>query len=700
MQRQTLQTGYDRGVVQDVPRYLLPAGAVWNLTDYLTSLEGAPLQKRGGWKAGSALAGATRLNAVAYSPFSGSDKYCLIDDRGHLWFSGVSYSAEVLAQNPSLYWRLGESVGATTVQDSTTNNRDGSCAGVTLGEPGAITGDTDTAALFASPSSITTVYTPFPSGSKRTFIGWAERDTSAGSDTLFEGDGFVTGVGSIAPSLYIAGGGEDVTFRPNAAAGGSATWAAAWPGTGSYVFWTLTYDDSTKTAELFINGVSQGTKILANGYSASGGRFVLGSDFDGKMDEVAIFESILTAAQITAIHNAASGAITDMGAAVTTKQRPVFFNGKLIILPDGVTFTTPKKFDGTTISTLAMTGLTGVTPLWGVTYKSRLVIADTSTLYFSNALDPETYDVDSFVKATDPIVGIAALSNMIAIFSSGKSERLRGTTPPSSTTDGDMTLEPMFPEGCIDARSLVVFNSQMIWANLNGVHISDGASIANLVELGGIKQYWDSLMQSYVSGWVLAGGIIKGRYVLSITDASGGFVAALLCNLASKTWTFLSNVPAAMFSESQGAVAELLMATSNHNYVGFFASCFDPASRSSDGDGTAVQPSIEFPFFRGGTGSSRWRDLFLGVDLELGAGQTADLELWYTTTPDSSDYTQLVDDSGSPITIGGTSGYEVQRIPVGIAANGLGLKIVQVGASNKTELFDLEAIIRDREGRF
>lgn len=42
----------------------------------------------------------------------------------------------------------------------------------------------------------------------------------------------------------------------------------------------------------------------------------------------------------------------------------------------------------------------------------------------------------------------------------------------------------------------------------------------------------------------------------------------------------------------------------------------------------------------------------------------------------------------------------MQRVPVSLAANGIGLKIDQIGASNKTALFDLEATIRDREGRF
>lgn len=702
MQRQTLQAAYSRGVVRDLPRYELPQGAVWGLKDFLPNTDGAPLQKRGGWRAGEPLALASSLNAVAYSPFGGSDKFCLIDDRGHLWFSNIIYFATVLGHTPQLYWRLDEAYLSTAVKDKSAFGRTGTATHVSFGQVGAITGDPDQAANTARAFSsiLADTYNPFQRGSSRTFMGWAKRTSTAGADVLFEGEA--------TPGLVISAGSENITFKPSASAA-ALTWAAAWPATGVWVFWVLTYNDASDSgrAELFINGVSKGAQSYASGLqypslpAGETNRFLIG-DLTGYLDEYAVFSSILSSASISDIYSAASGGsgMNDVGAFTTTKQRPVFFNDLLIALPSGGAFTTPKKFDGVTISNLAMSGLVGVTPSWGVAYKSRLVIADSDTLYFSDILDPEVYDVDSFVKATHPITGLAALPNMIAIFSAGAVERLRGTTPPSTLSDGDMALEPAFAEGCIDARSIVVYQDQMIWANLNGVHVSDGASIANLAAVGGIQQYWTDLMQSYTSNWVLAGGIYKGHYIVSITDGSGTEIASFLCNLATKTWTFLSNVKSMMFSESQGSASELMMAVADHNYAGYFASVFTPDSSSLDGDGTAVEPEIEFPFFRSGSGSTRWRDLFLGVDLENGDGQTADLELYYTTSPDGESYTQLLDDTGAPVTIGGTDGYELQRIATNLAANGIGLKIVQVGASNKTALFELEALARIREGRF
>ena len=220
-------------------------------------------------------------------------------------FSGGSYAAEVLADNPALYWRLGESSG-TNANDETANNRDGTYgSGVTLGQAGAIVGDADTAVDLNDTANglISSAYACFVNGSQRTFEGWASRDTSTGEDSLFGGTN-VTGT----PILRCRAGSQDVQFFANRATT-SVTWTAAWPGNGQWVHWVLTFNEATDTAELFINGVSKGTQTMASGYSGSAGNFAAGirgaSDpFDGKLDEIAVYESILSGARILAHYDA------------------------------------------------------------------------------------------------------------------------------------------------------------------------------------------------------------------------------------------------------------------------------------------------------------------------------------------------------------------------------------------------------------
>lgn len=398
--------------------------------------------------------------------------------------------------------------------------------------------------------------------------------------------------------------------------------------------------------------------------------------------------------QLVAIDNAGTlydaTAEVSKGAAVVPVSRPVFFTN-LLIIPGS----TVKKYDGST----APADLTGAPAngLYATTYKSRLVLGVGSDLHFSVAGDPQSWDALSTIGMTDPITGVAALRNMIAVFSKARSERVRGSIPPDSTTDGDMVREPMFDEGCIDARSIAVSGDKVIWANANGVHISDGAAIDNLIALGGLQQYWTNLMGSYTSSWTLSAGLYSGYYVIAIMNG-GTFVDALACRLSTKTWIFLSNLPSVMFAEAYSSAPQLYFAQRGATKVGSLGAIFSPSSsNASDGNGTAVQPTIELPFYRGNPGSKRWRNFYLGVDLDASAGTYLQLE--YTTFPEDLVYDDVADDAGVPIQIAPTSGYQRTKIPFKLAAEGVGLKITQVGASNKTMLFDVEAELHEREGR-
>jgi hypothetical protein len=215
--------------------------------------------------------------------------------------NGTSYQTTVLGDSPSLYWRLGTS-GTT---DLSGNGRNGTAqGGVTIGgATGAIAGDADAATDFDGSSDyVSSTYKPFINSTTRTFEGWAWRDSSAATSTLFGGGQTTTGQEA---RLYITSGSNDVNFQANHFAGTTQTWAAAWPGTGQWVHWVLIFNESADTAELFINGVSQTSKAATTPFITVAGNFELGTHiegaggwWDGKLDEVAVYESALSAAQI------------------------------------------------------------------------------------------------------------------------------------------------------------------------------------------------------------------------------------------------------------------------------------------------------------------------------------------------------------------------------------------------------------------
>jgi hypothetical protein len=259
----------------------------------------------------------TEIAAVeAYGAYN-----CSFDERGgvqsRLGFQkrngtpfGTGYKAQLLASTPSLYWRFDEGAGAITALDASGNGNTGTYGtGVTLAQPGLLTGDSNTAAAFNDTANAfvrAASYSPFASGSSRTFMGWANRAATTDDDTLF---GAIT-TGLLPAQLVVLAGGTDVRWQ--ARGGSTVTWPAAWPGTGQRVHWALTYNDTTRVAELFINGVSKGQLTVGTAYPASG-VFMAGlgpgnvSPWNGVLDEIAVFGSILSGATITAIYNAGLG---------------------------------------------------------------------------------------------------------------------------------------------------------------------------------------------------------------------------------------------------------------------------------------------------------------------------------------------------------------------------------------------------------
>lgn len=213
----------------------------------------------------------------------------------------IAQKLMVLGYSPSLYWRLGEPSG-TTINDASPNGNGGTAgAGVTLAQTGAYSQDASTSALFNNTATAivtATAFKPFATNSQRTYMGWANRAAATDADAIFaSSDGNTL--------LTILSASNSMTFRPRAV---NVQWSSAWPGTGQWVHWALTYDDSALAAELFINGVSKGVLNPASGYGLSSSLVItLGSassaTWNGNMQDFAVFNRILSSGDINAIYN-------------------------------------------------------------------------------------------------------------------------------------------------------------------------------------------------------------------------------------------------------------------------------------------------------------------------------------------------------------------------------------------------------------
>lgn len=217
----------------------------------------------------------------------------------------VRYVDIVLADFPELFWRMGETSG-TTVADATGNGHTGNVgSGVVLGRAGAVRGDFSAATDGSSNGVVSSsTYNPFVSGSQRSFECWMMRYISS-------------------PNVDAPFGSTDGTVNQNAGLSFNGQNFAVWAtGNQSTTFsnlafpagvWThvvLTYDDTTRLAEVWFNGFKVGSQTLAGSYNGGAGHFTAGRgggyNYYGQVDEVAVYHYILSGAQIRAHYVAGS----------------------------------------------------------------------------------------------------------------------------------------------------------------------------------------------------------------------------------------------------------------------------------------------------------------------------------------------------------------------------------------------------------
>ncbi|HET9650163.1 MAG TPA: PKD domain-containing protein [Microlunatus sp.] len=223
-----------------------------------------------------------------------------------------AYSAGVLADGPSAYWRLGEPVGTTTAVDLSSGfNNATVMSGVTLGATGAFSGDTDTAATFNGTSTgwvTTNTYASAPAAF--TAEAWIKTTTtrggkimgfgasSTGSSYAYDRQTYMLNNGRISFGIYTPSLARQVITTP--AAYNDGRWhhvVSTFGSTGMALFvdGTRVALNSTITAASDYKGFWRiGGDNLANWASRPTSDY-----FAGSIDEVAIYPGVLTNSQIS-----------------------------------------------------------------------------------------------------------------------------------------------------------------------------------------------------------------------------------------------------------------------------------------------------------------------------------------------------------------------------------------------------------------
>jgi hypothetical protein len=414
--------------------------------------------------------------------------------------------------------------------------------------------------------------------------------------------------------------------------------------------------------------------------------------------------------------SSSSGVLIGTGGPLDMTHRPFWHNDRMI-LPASMreAANTPMKVYSTGPTTYALADIGGTPPQArvGANWGDYLLLANgyvSGTLYTRRIWASGVGNSDawttgaggSFADAPGEVLRLVPMRDFIAVFGYESTWILTGDTPPPG---GDWAFDDLFVgNGTFDGRTVSVYRDYVLWANSSGVWRSDGATLTNLAEQGGVSIYWQSITKdfSWEQGWDACAGIHKGEYWVSIHDENGVFVATLVCDLDRGVWRENTNIDAHMFAErstgpgtaSAVGAEELFFASNQTPRAGTLAQTWYPdATNQSDADGAAVQPVVETPYYKLSTTSTkRISRVFLTYLLENGG---ADPELFIDVVfdPWSTDYTQLA--PSFPVTTEG-----IERLEAFVSERGLGaaFRVRQVGASADTRIAEIDLAGHQFEG--
>lgn len=318
---------------------------------------------------------------------------------------------------------------------------------------------------------------------------------------------------------------------------------------------------------------------------------------------------------------------------------------------------------------------------------------------FSGVGNPESWTLTGASASTfdfpeEILAGVPVL-NSILVFGYNNCHIWTGDTPPPG---GNMARKLLFAGlGTLDGRSCVPWRNYAIWANAAGIYQSDGATLTDLTASGGISVFYRQIVSGFAQsqGWSMSAGIYRDHYVLSIFNASGTLVTTLACDLVRKAWSEWQNIPALLFSQRPagpgtslfGGDEELFFAHKTLPRVGKLSSLWTPSvTFQADGDGVAVLPILETPFYRVGSyDQKRIRRIYTGYDLRAGSGGSTMLLSQVLTPEPGAAYTAM-----SPALPSGTK-YIRRNTRVGKFALGIGFRVTLSAAAADARLYSFEA---------
>jgi hypothetical protein len=305
----------------------------------------------------------------------------------HTFTVGTSYRDDVLSDNPAGYWRLGESSGTVAASEVGATTNGTYANGVTLNQPGALTGDSNRAAGFDGVNDIVTV--PHSSAlnatSGVTIQAWVKRSkTGAWQNILGK-----PGNGANAAQNYALW--LNTTNQPVALFGNGTTSVATYAPAIDTNWHHIVATYNNATARVYIDGVLRASTDSNLQLKANTQPLLIGRTtdnlriFGGILDEVAVYPTALSATRIQAHYQKGTAAdpvppvvtlSTPPDGSTTLDTRPHFAGVAEVTASDSSTVTVKiyagSSASGTPLQTLTTTRFTSGT--WSVDASSALAL--------------------------------------------------------------------------------------------------------------------------------------------------------------------------------------------------------------------------------------------------------------------------------------------------------------------------------------
>jgi hypothetical protein len=201
-------------------------------------------------------------------------------------------------------------------------------------------------------------------------------------------------------------------------------------------------------------------------------------------------------------------------------------------------------------------------------------------------------------------MGFGLTGSKLLVFHPGRISRVSGQIPPGNLVDTDMYVDTLTDQvGCTAPHTIVPWNENVCFVDERGIYLTDGASVRNLTEQGGISDFWRDI---YAARDQVNPAVCSGVYfdylIVSVRSASGSHFT-LICDLNTRGWFRFSNHLVQSMVPSEGNFEELYGGRWDSNRMVRVSDMFSGTTLAGgavpgtddmvDGDGTPVLASVE-----------------------------------------------------------------------------------------------------------